>query len=980
MFSRSPFPRRSEKKPGAKRSISRLAFFSRSKMADQEEDFSQLPLPDRFAHKNWKVRKEGYEAAAKQFELTPDESDPAFRPFLQDPGLWKAAAADSNVAAQQEGLAALCAFLKYGGQQAAAKSRNYTLQPIYEKGLVSSKPQAKASALEALLLYVELDKPDPVIEELLPALSHKQPKVIAATVNAVTAIFHNYGIKVVDPKPVIKLLPKVFGHADKNVRAEAQNLTVELYRWLKDAMKPLFWGELKPVQQQDLEKLFEKVREEPPPKQERLTRAQQAAAASAAPTSGGGQAEEGDVADAEEDNAEPEALDPFDFAEPVDVYSKIPADFYEMIGSTKWKERKDALDNLFNIVNTMKIKEAPFDDLIRALAKCMKDANIAVVTVAANCVEKLALGLRKSFARYRSTIMSPMLERLKEKKQSVAEALGAALDAVFSVTSLTDCLEETLGFLSNKNPNVKAETIKFLVRCLRNTPDVPSKAEQKLIADAAIKLLTESTEAIRAGGAEILGTLMKIIGERAMNPYLDGLDDIRKAKIKDFYETAEVKAKEKPKAAPPPAKPASAVGKKVVAGPKKTVTKKPTPAVHAEDAAPLQPKPTAKALPKAGGLARPGLAQPSTLKLGGLKKPGAGGLGSGIASPQRRVMSPPVSNDGDEEAAVPSPSKFAMGRGGLAGRPLSRPAAAPMSPPPAAPISNGLSAVERAELEDLRAEKERLLALADSLRSNNAKLTAEITELQNQNAQLIEDHTRDVLQIKAKETQLVRARGELDVLKAELESVRKESERYKREVSRLGRESMGREREDLMRGRTMDDGSHYGSSETAGIYEDHHNMNSRYAAAANGGSRPTSSALHRTGSTQSTQSTQSSRTQPAARPRPQSGYSASRMDTNMSPSDEKENSNGFDALAARRKISPPVPSAGSGRSSPQRPAFVSREASDYSNTGTGTGAGSGTAGSKEPKTEENWKRAAEVTSQLKARIEAMKARQGLTRH
>lgn len=69
----------------------------------------------------WKVRKEGYEDAAKQFETSPDESAPVFRPFLQDASLMKGAVADSNVAAQQEGLAALCAFLKYGGKEHATR-------------------------------------------------------------------------------------------------------------------------------------------------------------------------------------------------------------------------------------------------------------------------------------------------------------------------------------------------------------------------------------------------------------------------------------------------------------------------------------------------------------------------------------------------------------------------------------------------------------------------------------------------------------------------------------------------------------------------------------------------------------------------------------------------------------------------------------------------------------------------------------------
>lgn len=34
-------------------------------MAEQQEDFSSLPLTERATHKLWKVRKEAYEEAAK---------------------------------------------------------------------------------------------------------------------------------------------------------------------------------------------------------------------------------------------------------------------------------------------------------------------------------------------------------------------------------------------------------------------------------------------------------------------------------------------------------------------------------------------------------------------------------------------------------------------------------------------------------------------------------------------------------------------------------------------------------------------------------------------------------------------------------------------------------------------------------------------------------------------------------------------------
>lgn len=89
-------------------------------MADQEEDFSKLPLPDRFAHKNWKVRKEGYEAATKEFK-TAQSSDPLVRDFTSDAGIWKGVVADSNVAAQAEGLNALNAFLEIAGKAGATR-------------------------------------------------------------------------------------------------------------------------------------------------------------------------------------------------------------------------------------------------------------------------------------------------------------------------------------------------------------------------------------------------------------------------------------------------------------------------------------------------------------------------------------------------------------------------------------------------------------------------------------------------------------------------------------------------------------------------------------------------------------------------------------------------------------------------------------------------------------------------------------------
>jgi hypothetical protein len=760
------------------------------------------------------------------------------------------------------------------------------------------------------MLYVEMDKADPVIEELLPVLSNKQPKVIAATLDALTQIYHAYGCKTVEPKPVLKALPKVYGHADKNVRAKAQELTVEFYRWLKDAMKPLFWNELKPMQQTDLDKLFEKVKDEPPPKQERLLRSQQAAKEVAAAAGGGDE----EIEEEEEEAAidlEPEY-------EPVDVVAQIPKDYNERLNSSKWKDRKEALEDVQKILNTPKIADGPFDELIRGFAKSMKDANIAVVSTAANCVELLAKGLRRSFAKHRSSIMNPMMERLKEKKQAVTDAIGAALDAVFASTSIQDCLEEILEFLKHKNPQVKLESTRFLIRCLKTTREAPSPAEVKSIAEASTKLLTESQEVQRSAGAEVLGTLWKIMGDRIMNAHLDGLDEIRKTKIKEYYESAEVRAKYKPKPVAPPPKPAAAApagkkmgGKKPAGGVKKAVPAKaaPPPPLAEEPTAPLEPKPTSRPGASKLGAPKSGLAGAS--RLGGLKKPGAG------LSPKRPVVSPPPE---EEEAPPPAQPKLGAGRG-LAGRPLGKPPSEPTQAPAQAQAPTGLNLVERAELDELRAEVERLRRQNEEVRAERTKLTSQIHELQNQNAQLIEDHTRDVLSIKAKETQLVRARSDYEAAEQTVQNQRREVDRLKRELSRQVRvpSPPPTDLADQVYADSNGGAGRFGDSGYAGMY----NRNRTFAA------QPTS------------------------------------------PGGEgKEN---FDSLSRpgstlSEKLSPLRVGAGSVKSS------SSSRNGTTSPTETGNGLGVSRMGGSAASTGESWKRAAEVTQNLKQRIEMMKVR------
>ena len=786
-------------------------------------------------------------------------------------------------------------------------------------------------------------------------------------------------MKIVDPKPVLKALPKIFGHADKNVRAEASNLVVELYRWLREAIKTLFWNDLKPVQQQDLEKLFEAVKQEPPPKQERLLRSQQEAVAQAAvigDEDAAGDGEDEEVADEE----------PIDLAEPKEILSKVPKDFQENMASTKWKDRKEALDALFGIMNIDRIQDGSYDEIVQILAKSMKDANVAVMTVAANCVEVLAKGLRKSFSKYRGRILAPMLERLKEKKQSVADALGAALDAVFVSSNLSDCLEDILDFLKHKNPQVKLETMRFLIRCLKTTRTAPQKQETAAIAEAATKLLTESTEVIRSGGAEILGTLMKIMGEKTMKPYVDSLDDIRKTKIKEYFEVAEVKAKDKPKPVAPPPKAAppaqkrAAPGKKPALGLKKSTPRAPTPEDPPSSIYAIQKPAATRSIPsKLGAPGKSGLAQPSSGLKAPQKKLTSGSIPVNTASPRKQPLSPTYDETSND---VPPAPKLGGGLGGrgLASRPLGKPVSSTdsssLSSASTATATPALNAASLAELEELRLEKDRVNRLLEDSRAEKQKLHYQITELQNHNAQLIEEHTRDRLQNQAKETQLVRARSDAENAQDLNRRQQLEMEKLRRELSRVVKAS------------TSPVSGAGGLDINDDIYRD--------TTVGNGvSSDPLASGTVRRRPEKATTSSYSSSItssvphhQLASR---ETGYQRAKSYT--SPSEEKENGGlnlGFekDRNNASNHSHHNNNSHGNNSNfpislgSPTGPPRSSTSSRGRERDGASSidRDGQGGTGGKELTVEtngepiENWKRAAEVTNALKARIEQMKVR------
>lgn len=174
--------------------------------------------------------------------------------------------------------------------------------------------------------------------------------------------------------------------------------------------------------------------------------------------------------------AEAPKIDSFDLVDPVNVLTKVnsmPTSFYDMVASSQWKERKEALESLVGILDVPKIQNGDFYMIVAALQKVIQsDANVFCVELAAKSVGFLARGLRKEFAVHARSILPIMLEKFKEKKQNVVNALLEALEHMYPHSfSLLEIIDDPiLKTLQNKVPTVRQHTLAVLLKYLAATP------------------------------------------------------------------------------------------------------------------------------------------------------------------------------------------------------------------------------------------------------------------------------------------------------------------------------------------------------------------------------------------------------------------------------------------------------------------------------------------------------------------------------
>lgn len=523
-------------------------------MADEAQvlaDAKKLPLDEQLAHSSWKVRAQALETIKERVGRAFSSEDDI---FAEAGPLLPKAAGDSNANVMDKAVEALVAYLEKADEPLAARIADRASAVLASKCL-KGKPATVAKAGEACMLLIELEQQAAVIEAVLKAFGDKVPKVVLAAVDIVLQAVSSFGAKAVDPKPIMKALPSLFGHTQAGVRDKAKETSVELAAYLgQGVVSGVLLDKMPAAMRKDVDAAIAELPagKKQPSRWTRREAAERAARnAEAAPMEVDDEGEGSAPGGAEVAVEEEQEGDAYEFATPVDILGALgkaqcqvdddpPVGFWDALEHKKWGLRKAALEKVKELGRTPRLAPGDYGELVRAMKKILqKDSIIPVAVAAAEAAATLASGLRDAFSSHAKSLCPALLERFKEKNivmsKAVEESLRTLAKHCFTLADVTD---DVAAALDHKNPKVKRETAKFVKDVLEQSPKAAVSKCAALLAPCA-KLAGAGESDVREAGQEALVAFAVRSGSMGvLDKVMDKLDDVRKKKIEEMVQEA----------------------------------------------------------------------------------------------------------------------------------------------------------------------------------------------------------------------------------------------------------------------------------------------------------------------------------------------------------------------------------------------------------------------------------------------------------
>ena len=470
----------------------------KQEQAEAESDI-KLPLSEKIKNKNWKVRKNALDELSEKInELTSFDTN-----------LFKILSQILNEQHQgnlEEAVNILNSFLEKNIQisKECQPELNTIIKLLIEKCYSSSKQSLKDKSKDMIISFIEyLTSTETLVDNLITIMQSRNQKMSQGGVSISTIILTLFGDKVINYKKLSSALTALSDKCSPLIKQNIVEFFVELYKWIKKQVYPLIDKKVKDTIKKDIEKGIEQIEKQFGP------------AFFPDPTKFIGnkmKSEKNSNKNIVEENGDIVMNDQTE----IDIFTKkfgFDDKFVEKMlkPECKWKEKKDAFDQLTELLNPEKLKRKVkntnrlnFMDMVKQL---LKQPNQSVKHSIIRSMGNLCLALGNNFTVEAKELFPRIIENLSINKISIINDIISTL-INFSKVIDNNWISEALvkyGTKSNICNIAKTNLCSLIEKLLDNQKNnndlncyIPT------IKDIVIKYMDDHSQEIRNTSAKLM--------------------------------------------------------------------------------------------------------------------------------------------------------------------------------------------------------------------------------------------------------------------------------------------------------------------------------------------------------------------------------------------------------------------------------------------------------------------------------------------
>ena len=498
----------------------------------QAETDLSLPLSQKITNKNWKVRKSALdELVSKVNDLSSFDSDlfKILSQILTDPH-------QGNL---EEAVKILKSYLEknFAVPKENQNDLNIIIKLLIEKCFSSSKQSLKDEAKDMIISFVEyLTNTDILVDNLITIMQSKNQKMSQGAVSITTILLSLFGSSAFNYKKLSAAMTTLSDKCSPLIKQNIIEFFLELYKWIKKLLKPLIEKKVKGIIKNDIDKGIEQINEKLGiaymPKATKFLGKKPKNADEGIEKNKNIVEDNGDIIMNDETE--------------IDIFTKklgFDEKFVERMlkPECKWKEKKQAFDQLTEITNPEKLKKKikntnrlNFMDMVKRL---LKEPNQNVRHSIIRCMGNLAIGLGNNFTTEAKELFPRIIENLSFNKQAI---INDIINTFINFSNIVDdnWINEAIikyGTKTNLCNIAKTNLCTFIEKLLDSKKNNASNCYITTIKNIVIKYMDDHSQEIRNKAT----VLMSYIKTKYLNIYNNptikqALDEQKIKKIENF--------------------------------------------------------------------------------------------------------------------------------------------------------------------------------------------------------------------------------------------------------------------------------------------------------------------------------------------------------------------------------------------------------------------------------------------------------------